>query len=227
MSLDFSSITGSVNFLLAGAAYTFELTAITAVLGLALGTLLALARLSTVKWLSYIAKLYIDLMRAVPLVLVLFWFFLLMPEVLKIAFGLDHPVMIGANLTAIINYACRHSIDWPRTVLCRYRPRSYVWPDYALRDSAAGYPEHASSTADADNHSFPGYKPCLCNQRQRLHGRSCQDRPARRPAGFDVLFRSSLLPFSIVVSFDADSSSADEDVRGALNAPNPVRLWPS
>ena len=52
MSLDFSSITGSVNFLLAGAAYTFELTAITAVLGLALGTLLALARLSTVKWLS-------------------------------------------------------------------------------------------------------------------------------------------------------------------------------
>ena len=73
-------------------------------LGLALGTLLALARLSTVKWLSYIAKLYIDLMRAVPLVLVLFWFFLLMPEVLKIAFGLDHPVMIGANLTAIITF---------------------------------------------------------------------------------------------------------------------------
>ena len=98
MSLDFSSITGSVNFLLAGAAYTFELTAITAVLGLALGTLLALARLSTVKWLSYIAKLYIDL------ILVLFWFFLLMPEVLKIAFGLDHPVMIGANLTAIITF---------------------------------------------------------------------------------------------------------------------------
>ena len=104
MSLDFSSITGSVNFLLAGAAYTFELTAITAVLGLALGTLLALARLSTVKWLSYIAKLYIDLMRAVPLVLVLFLVFPLMPEVLKIAFGLDHPVMIGANLTAIITF---------------------------------------------------------------------------------------------------------------------------
>ena len=102
MSLDFSSITGSFNFLLAGAAYTFELTAITAVLGLALGTLLALARLSTVKWLSYIAKLYIDLMRAVPLVLVLFWFFLLMPEVLKIAFGLDHPVMIGAIITFVL-----------------------------------------------------------------------------------------------------------------------------
>ena len=203
MSLDFSSITGSVNFLLAGAAYTFELTAITAVLGLALGTLLALARLSTVKWLSYIAKLYIDLMRAVPLVLVLFWFFLLMPEVLKIAFGLDHPVMIGANLTAIITFVLFEAA-------------------YFAEIMRAGI-----QSIGRDNHSFPGYKPCLCNQRQRLHGRSCQDRPARRPAGFDVLFRSSLLPFSIVVSFDADSSSADEDVRGALNAPNPVRLWPS
>ena len=82
MNIDFSSITASVNFLLAGAAYTFELTAITAVFGLALGTLLALARLSNISWLSRAAKLYINLMRAVPLVLVLFWFFLLMPEVL-------------------------------------------------------------------------------------------------------------------------------------------------
>lgn len=43
-------------------------------------------------------------MRAVPLVLVLFWFFLLMPEVLKVLLGLDHPVMIGAEMTAIITF---------------------------------------------------------------------------------------------------------------------------
>ena len=104
MSVDFSSISGSVDFLLAGAGYTIELTAITAVLGLALGTLLALARLSSIGWLSAAAKLYINFMRAVPLVLVLFWFFLLMPEVLRFALGLDHPVMIGANLTAIITF---------------------------------------------------------------------------------------------------------------------------
>ena len=104
MSVDFSSISGSVDFLLAGAGYTIQLTAITAVLGLALGTLLALARLSSIGWLSLIARLYINLMRAVPLVLVLFWFFLLMPEVLRLIFGLDHPVMIGANLTAIFTF---------------------------------------------------------------------------------------------------------------------------
>lgn len=104
MSIDFSSISGSVDYLLAGAGYTLELTAITTVFGLAFGTLLALARLSHVAWLSVAARLYVNLMRAVPLVLVLFWFFLLMPEVLRFMFGLDRPVMIGADLTAIITF---------------------------------------------------------------------------------------------------------------------------
>ena len=95
MSIDFTSITGSADYILSGIRYTLELTAITAVGGLALGTALALCRLS---------RFYTNLMRAVPLVLILFWFFLLMPEVLKVILGLDHPVMIGADLTAIITF---------------------------------------------------------------------------------------------------------------------------
>ena len=101
---DFSSITNSWAYILEGVKYTIELTIITAVGGLILGTGLALCRLSTSKILSEFSKLYTNLMRAVPLVLVLFWFFLLMPEVLKIMFALDHPVMIGADLTAIITF---------------------------------------------------------------------------------------------------------------------------
>lgn len=104
MSFDFSSITGSWGYILQGVAYTLELTFITAVGGLILGTGLALCRLSTSRALSEFAKLYTNLMRAVPLVLVLFWFFLLMPEVLKVLLGLDHPVMIGADMTAIITF---------------------------------------------------------------------------------------------------------------------------
>lgn len=104
MSFDFSSITGSWGYILQGVAYTLELTCITAVGGLILGTGLALCRLSTSRVLSEFAKLYTNLMRAVPLVLVLFWFFLLMPEVLKVLLGLDHPVMIGADMTAIITF---------------------------------------------------------------------------------------------------------------------------
>ena len=101
---DFSSITNSWAYILEGVKYTIELTVITAIGGLILGTGLALCRLSTSKILSEFSKLYTNLMRAVPLVLVLFWFFLLMPEVLKVLLGLDHPVMIGAEMTAIITF---------------------------------------------------------------------------------------------------------------------------
>ena len=104
MSIDFTSITGSADYILSGSRYTLELTAITAVGGLALGTALALCRLSRNKFLSNFSRFYTNLMRAVPLVLILFWFFLLMPEVLKVILGLDHPVMIGADLTAIITF---------------------------------------------------------------------------------------------------------------------------
>ena len=103
MALDFSSITNSWGFILNGAAYTLELTAITAVGGLALGTLLALCRLSNRPCLAIPARLYVNLMSAVPFV-VLFWFFLLMPEVLRLLFHLDHPVQIGAEMTAIITF---------------------------------------------------------------------------------------------------------------------------
>ncbi len=102
--IDFSSISNSWGYILEGVKYTIELTVITAIGGLILGTGLALCRLSTSKILSEFSKLYTNLMRAVPLVLVLFWFFLLMPEVLKVLLGLDHPVMIGAEMTAIITF---------------------------------------------------------------------------------------------------------------------------
>ncbi len=104
MNFDFSSITGSWGFILEGVAYTIELTVITAVGGLILGTALALCRLSKSRFLVEFSRLYTNLMRAIPLVLVLFWFFLLMPEVLKVLLGLDHPVMIGADMTAIITF---------------------------------------------------------------------------------------------------------------------------
>ena len=61
--MDFTSITNSWGYILSGAAYTVQLTAITAVGGLFLGTLLALCHISEKRWLSAPAKLYINLMR--------------------------------------------------------------------------------------------------------------------------------------------------------------------
>ena len=104
MNLDFDVISRSLPFLWKGFLYTVQLTAIAALGGLFFGTLLALARLSPSKILSNVAAGYVNLMRSIPLVLVLFWFFFLMPQVLQIITGGERPPQIGAERTAIITF---------------------------------------------------------------------------------------------------------------------------
>jgi len=104
MSFDFDVIGRSLPYLWKGFLYTVELTAIASLGGLFFGTLLALGRLSPIKPLSMIAAGYVNLMRSIPLVLVLFWFFFLMPQVLQLATGGERPPQIGAERTAIITF---------------------------------------------------------------------------------------------------------------------------
>jgi len=104
MTLDFDVIGRSLPYLWKGFLYTVELTAIASVGGLVFGTLLALARLSPIKALSNVASGYVNLMRSIPLVLVLFWFFFLMPQVLQLVTGGERPPQIGAERTAIITF---------------------------------------------------------------------------------------------------------------------------
>jgi glutamate/aspartate transport system permease protein len=104
MHLDFDVISRSLPFLWKGFLYTVQLTAIAALGGLFFGTLLALARLSSLKILSNVAAGYVNLMRSIPLVLVLFWFFFLMPQVLQLVTGGERPPQIGAERTAIITF---------------------------------------------------------------------------------------------------------------------------
>jgi glutamate/aspartate transport system permease protein len=51
-----------------------------------------------------VAAGYVNLMRSIPLVLALFWFFFLMPQVLQVMTGGDRPPQIGAERTAIITF---------------------------------------------------------------------------------------------------------------------------
>jgi glutamate/aspartate transport system permease protein len=104
MNLDFDVISRSLPYLWKGFLYTVQLTAIASIGGLFFGTLLALARLSPMKPLALFAAGYVNLMRSIPLVLVLFWFFFLMPQVLQIVIGGDRPPQIGAERTAIITF---------------------------------------------------------------------------------------------------------------------------
>jgi len=76
MHLDFSIIANSLPYLWKGFQYTVQLTVTAALGGLFFGTLLALARLSPIKWVSTSAAAYVNLMRSIPLVLVIFYLLL-------------------------------------------------------------------------------------------------------------------------------------------------------
>jgi glutamate/aspartate transport system permease protein len=85
---DWSSIPSALPFLAQGMLVTLEITAVALVVGLVWGTLLALMRLSAVAPLRWFAAGYINLFRAVPLVMVLLWFFLVIPQLLTALFNL-------------------------------------------------------------------------------------------------------------------------------------------
>ncbi|MBA3032852.1 MAG: amino acid ABC transporter permease [Gammaproteobacteria bacterium] len=76
---DFSVIAPSLPFLWEGLKFTAKLTLIAMSGGIFLGTLLALARLSSITPLAMAATWYVNLMRSIPLLMVILWFFLVIP----------------------------------------------------------------------------------------------------------------------------------------------------
>ena len=101
---DWSSIPGALPFLWEGMKISLESTLTAIVVGIVWGTLLAMMRLSSVKPLSLFAAGYVNLFRAVPLVMVLLWFFLIVPKFIEQLFGL--PPGTDLRLTsAMIGFA--------------------------------------------------------------------------------------------------------------------------
>ena len=98
MNVDFAFLTWDVmgSFILKGLAFSVQLTLVAMVGGIVLGTLLALMRLSGRPWMAIPAGAYIDTFRSVPLVMVILWFFLLIPLLI------GRPM--GAELSAIITF---------------------------------------------------------------------------------------------------------------------------
>lgn len=86
-SFDWSSIPGALPYLRDGMLLTLEITAVAVVVGVLLGTVLAVMRLSHNSILSSLAALYVSGFRSIPLVMVLLWFYLLVPQVINRLFG--------------------------------------------------------------------------------------------------------------------------------------------
>ena len=87
-----------------GMSFTLTLTALAMVGGIFFGTLLAMMRLSRFKFLGFFAGGYVNLMRSLPLVLVIFWFFFLVPYIGAWIIGAQDPVRVGSFLSCLITF---------------------------------------------------------------------------------------------------------------------------
>ena len=98
LALDFSFYNWDLlsNFVLKGLYFSVMLTVVATIGGVIFGTVLALMRLSGRKWLVVPATIYVNGMRSIPLVMVILWFFLLMPAII------GRP--IGAETSAVVTF---------------------------------------------------------------------------------------------------------------------------
>jgi len=104
-NFDFDVIRRSAAYLFFdGMTFTLTLTGLSALGGLVFGTLIALMRLSGYRLLGRIAGLYVDLMRSLPLVLVIFWFYFLVPYLGQWLTGASRPIRVGAFASSFITF---------------------------------------------------------------------------------------------------------------------------
>jgi glutamate/aspartate transport system permease protein len=98
LNLDFSFLTAEIvsGYVLKGFLFSLQLTLVAMLGGIVLGTVLALMRLSDRPWLALPSAAYVNAMRSIPLVMVILWFFLLIP----LATGRP----LGAEMSAMITF---------------------------------------------------------------------------------------------------------------------------
>jgi glutamate/aspartate transport system permease protein len=132
---DFEVIERSLPYLFKeGMVFTLTLTAIAAGGGIVFGTLLAMMRLSSFRPLSMLAGGYVNLMRSVPLVLVIFWFFFLVPYIGAWVIGAKEPVRVGSFLSAAITFTMFEAAYYCEIMRAGIQSiaRGQVWSGYAL-----------------------------------------------------------------------------------------------
>lgn len=104
-NFDFSVILDNLPFLLEGMKLTLLLTALAMSGGIVIGTLLALARLSSIRPLSMASAAYVNFFRSLPLILVIFWFYFLVPLILDRPVGGFYSVLIAFTLFEAAYYS--------------------------------------------------------------------------------------------------------------------------
>lgn len=117
-----------------GMAFTLQLTGLAMAGGIVVGTLLAMMRLSSNKIISTVAATYVNLIRSVPLVLVIFWFYFLVPYIGAWVIGSDVPVQVGAFTSSLITFILFEAAYYCEIMRAGIQsiPRGQVWAGQAL-----------------------------------------------------------------------------------------------
>ena len=127
-ALDYTFLNWGVvsSFILKGLAFSVQLTLIAMLGGIALGTVLALMRLSGKPWLVLPAAAYVNTLRSIPLVMVILWFFLLIPLLI------GRP--LGAELSAIVTFTVFEAAYYSEIMRAGIQsvPRGQVYAGYAV-----------------------------------------------------------------------------------------------
>ncbi len=128
LNIDWSFFTWDLfaNFVLKGLYFSVALTVVATLGGIALGTVLALMRLSGRRWLELPATVYVNGMRSIPLVMVILWFFLVVPMVI------GRP--IGAEVSAVITFVAFEAAYFSEIMRAGIQsiPRGQVFAGQAL-----------------------------------------------------------------------------------------------
>jgi glutamate/aspartate transport system permease protein len=117
-----------------GMTFTLQLTALAMMGGIILGTLLAMMRLSSIKAVSMVATTYVNLIRSIPLVLVIFWFYFLVPYIGAWIIGASEPIKVGAFFSSLITFTLFEAAFYSEIMRAGIQsvPRGQVWAGYAL-----------------------------------------------------------------------------------------------
>jgi glutamate/aspartate transport system permease protein len=104
-NFDFDVIARTWKYLFfTGMTFTVQLTLMAMVGGIIFGTILAMGRLSHIRWLSIVCATYVNGIRSVPLVLVIFWFYFLVPYIGAWVIGSPTPIPVGAFASSLVTF---------------------------------------------------------------------------------------------------------------------------
>lgn len=102
---DFDTIVRTAPYVIqVGLVFTLKLTVLSTVGAILLGTLLAMMRLSSNRFVSGVAGTYVNLMRALPLILIIFWFYFLVPYIVGWITQAGRPIAVGGFTSALITF---------------------------------------------------------------------------------------------------------------------------